>query len=217
MKGEFQMRFTVELSYAGLCFRLQKNDSWRRCVHDRNLQESDLTCDTPSDVTARSSAKGVIDIDGIIYHIEPNLTYYFDGEKELYYSSSVFRREYPEEPKFEQLRETIAKGDDEKNNIPILNVYGKFELRQPPFNQSLNDPSIVVRHESTDAGNGYVGLEAAKDEDPMLGLFVSSLERWKNHLKYHITQEYSDENASTTLEQIQKELKEIKNNWRPDY
>ncbi len=211
------MRFTVELSDASLCFRLQNDNSWRNCGNNRNLQGSDFTCDNSPDVTVRSSIIGEINIDGTIYNIAPKQVDYFGERNYLFYSSSVFHREYPEEPKFEQLRETIAKGDDEKNNIPILNVYGKFELRQPPFNQDLNDPSIVVRHESTNAGNGYVGLEAAKDEELMLDLFVSSLEHWKNHLKYHITQEYSDDLASMTLEQIHNELNEIRNNWRHDY
>jgi len=139
-------------------------------------------------------------------------------KKYLYHSSCVFRRDYPEEPILEQLKSTIAAGDDSVNNCLILNVHGKFELKQsPPFNQLINDPSIVVRHETFICGNGYVGPEAAAHDTLMHDLFVSSLEHWKNHLKYHTTQEYSDTHSSKTLKQIQKELEELRKNWQPDY
>ena len=210
------MVFTVELDQIVQLFRLQKDGSWRECTRDRSLQDSDLTCDTAYEVTERSATKGTLEIKGIVYDIDPDQ--WPTENEQLHHSSSVFRRDYPREPTLAQLKSTIATGDDSVNNSLILNVHGKFELRQsPPFNQLINDPSIVVRHETFIRGNEYVGPEAAAHETLMHDLFVSSLEHWKNHIKYHITQEYSDTPAGETLEQIQKKLEELQENWQADY
>jgi len=212
------MLFTVELSGIGPSFRLQKDGSWREFKHDTKLQEFDFSCSKASEVTKRSNTKGKLKINDIIYEIEPDIVDFPSEKKYLSHTSSVFRQAYPEEPTLAQLKSTIASGDDSVHNCLILNVQGNFELRQsPPFNQLINDPSIVVRHETFVQGNGYVGPEAAEDNRLMNDLFVSSLEHWKNHLKHHRTHEYSDTHATKTLEEIQKELKELRNNWKPDY
>jgi len=213
------MLFTIELEYyIEPSFRLQKDESWRECTSDKKLKESDFTCTTASDVIKRSNNKGMLEINGTVYEIDPDQVDFFGGKKYLSYSSSVFRRICPKEPTLAQLKSIIASGDDSTDNCLILNAQGNFELRQsPPFNQLINDPSIVVRHESFVCGNGYVGPEAAAHDTLMHDLFVSSLEHWKNHLKYHTTQEYSDTHSSKTLKQIQKELEELRNNWQPDY
>jgi hypothetical protein len=160
----------------------------------------------------------MLEINGTVYEVAPDQIEVFGDKKYLSYSSSVFRRIYPKEPTFAQLKSTIASGDDSTHNCLILNVQGNFELRQsPPFNQLINDPSIVVRHETFICGNGYVGPEAAAFDKLMDDLFVSSLEHWKDHLKYHITQEYSDTNTSKTLKQIKGELEDLRKNWKPEY
>ena len=212
------MLFTVELEYIEPIFRLQKDESWREFTSDKKLQESDFTCTAASDVTKHSNNKGMLEINSTEYIIDPDQVEYPSEKKYLYHSSCVFRRDYPEKPILEQLKSTIAAGDDSVNNCLILNVHGKFELKQsPPFNQLINDPIIVVRHETFICGNGYVGPEAAAHDTLMHDLFVSSLEHWKNHLKYHTTQEYSDTHSSKTLKQIQKEMEELRKNWQPDY
>ena len=211
------MLFTVELTHLMLSFRLQKDGSWREYDRDNKLQESDLTCTDASDVTAHSNDKSDLEINGKIYEIEPEFVEFGDMNH-LSCSSSVFRRTYPKEPTLAQLKSTIELGDDSTNNCLILNMQGDFELRQaPPFNQLSNDPSIVVRHETFVRGNDYVGPEAAADDKLMLDLFKSSLEHWKDHLKKHTTQEFSDIFTCKTLQQIQEELEELKGNWQPDY
>ena len=212
------MLFTVELKGMGLGFRLQKNETWREYTSDDKLQESDFTCTTAADVTNRSNIKGMFEINGETYEVNPSLMELGSSKKYLNYSSSMFRQIYPEKPTLAQLKSTIASGDDSTNNCLILNVQGNFELKQaPPFNQLINDPSIVLRHETFTRDNDYVGSEAAADDELMRYLFTSSLEYWKKHLKYHTTHEYSDTRASKTLEQIQEELEELRKNWQPDY
>jgi len=107
-----------------------------------------------------------------------------------------------------------ADGDDSVNNVLILKVNGQFELRQgPPFNQLLNDPSVIVRHESFNAGNKYIGSEANADDKYIDDLFIDSLEYWKDHLKDGGNQNYSDTYASMSHEEIERELMGIRDNW----
>lgn len=211
------MLFTVELTNVLISFRLQKERSWREYDRDTKLQESDFTCTNASDVIVHSNDKSDLEIDGKTYDIEPEFINFGDMNH-LSYSSSVFRQTYPKEPTLEQQKSIIASGDDSTNNCLILNVHGDFELRQaPPFNQLINDPSIVVRHETFVRGNGYVGPEAAAHDKLMHDLFVSSLKYWKDHLIYHTTHAYSGEPTRKTLKQIQAELQELQENWQPDY
>lgn len=213
------MLFTLELKFIDLCFRLQKDGSWRKCTTDSRLRDTDYTSSDPTDITTRSTAKGSLELEGEIYEVDPHQIEFPSEQANLYHASSIFRREYPEEPDREQLKQVIAAGDDQVNNCPILNANGKFELRQaPPFNQLLNDPSIIVRHETCIQGNGYVGLEASKDNRLIDDLFYwPSLEYWKNHLRHNFTQEYSDTSATQTIEEIKRELDKIRIDWLPDY
>ncbi len=213
------MLFTLELQDIGLCFRLQKDGSWRNCTTDSRLRDTDYTSSDPTDITTRSTAKGSLELEGKIYEVDPDQIEFPSEQANLFQASSIFRRKYPMEPDREQLKQVIAAGDDQVNNCLILNANGKFELRQsPPFNQLLNNPFIIVRHETSIQGNGYVGLEASKDDrliDHMC--YWASLEHWKNHLRYHCTQEYSDIPATQTIEEIKRELDKIRIDWVPDY
>jgi len=177
------MLFTIELTDIGVCYRLQNDGSWRECSEDKKLRETDFTCNDPAEVTQRSIAPETLEIDGKTYDIDPHR--WPTKHDQLHHASTLFRRDYPDEPSIDQLRQIIAQGDDAVSNVLILNVYGQFELRQsPPFNQLLNDPSIIVRHETFVAGNGYVGPEATEDEQHIRELFVDSLEYWKNRERH---------------------------------
>ena len=75
------MLFTVELEcYIEGSFRLQKDGSWRECTSDKKLQESDFTCTAVSDVTKRSNNKGMLEINGIAYEIDPVQVDLFGGK-----------------------------------------------------------------------------------------------------------------------------------------
>jgi hypothetical protein len=138
--------------------------------------------------------------------------------EQLHHASYVFRDRWPSEPTLEQLRQTIKDGDDTLYNLLVLNVDGQFELRQaPPFNQLANDPSIVVRHEITIAGNGYVGPEASRDTEFVQGEFAASLEYWRDHLETHKTQEFCEQHSGATLAELQAQVKALKARWKSDY
>lgn len=210
------MLFTIELEDIGICYRLQNDGGWRECSEDKSLKETDFRCDNPAEVTKRSVAPRTLEICGKIYDIDPHE--WPTKHDQLHFGSTVFPRNYPKEPSRDQLIQVIANGDDSVNNVLILNVYGQFELRQsPPFNQLLNDPSIIVRHESFVAGNRYVGPKASKDERYIEELFIDSLEHWKNHLRDGGNQDYSDTPASMSYDEIRHELDELRDNWTLGY
>lgn len=187
--------FTVELRNTIERFRLQKDDGWRNCLGDRGLRNSDFSCPTAGEVPNLSMFRGKLSVEGKSYVIPPedesvNINALLTN---LSYCSSVFRRVFPPVPSIEQLRSAIAGGNDNFNNSLVLNVNGKFELRQvPPFDFSANDPSVVVRHETSQAGNDYVGANAAADSRYVNQWYAASLEYWKEHLETHVTQSYCD-------------------------
>ncbi|MBU4525135.1 MAG: hypothetical protein KUA37_07495 [Desulfomicrobium sp.] len=207
------MLFTLELEGIGVCYRLQKDESWRNTAENQELMTNDFTTKRAYEITSRSYCKKTIKLEGITYDIDPRM--WPTNHEQLNFSSRVFRRLYPSEPTFEQLRETITLGNDSVSNVLILNVNGNFELRQkPPFNHLTNDPTIVIRHETYVAGNGYVGIDAGKDKKFIEDVLTMSIDYWVVHLKNHITQNYSDLHSTKSLEEIRNDLRQ---NWKPDY
>ena len=210
------MQFTLDLEGTGISFRLQKDSSWRNTTKDKELKKSDFSSDSAAKIMSLSISKPTMQLEGTTYDINPHE--WPTTHEQLHFSSRVFRRQYPSEPTFDQLKKTITLGNDAVNNVLILNVNGKFELRQsPPFNQLINDPTIVVRHETYIAGNGYVGAKAGKENKFIDDEFRVSLEFWVDHLKNHIIREYSDLHSTRSYEEISRDLEQVRQNWKPGY
>lgn len=67
-------------------------------------------------------------------------------------------------PNKEQLKEVIANGNDQYDNVLILKLDGKFQLFQRLGESTIEDLSYVTRWETFDSFNDYVGQGAAKDD-----------------------------------------------------
>lgn len=210
------MKFTLELEHVLVRFRLQSDGSWRDISNDGALRLSDSTFVRPSEITERCRSLTSVEINGIIYEIDPGQT--GPGQKTLHATASVFRNQFPQDPTIEQCRDIMAAGDDTVTNSLILNVDGVFELRAcPPFDPFNNDPTIVVRHESFGSGNDYVGPRASRDTRHVESHFGSSLGFWVSHLKTHRTQILLRDVPETPLSRIYNELNSIRGAWKPDY
>jgi hypothetical protein len=210
------MIFTVDLRGFGVRYRLQNDGTWRNLRKDSSLLTSDYRTGDSIMVAKKSPGKGTIELDAAVFKINPSEASLTD--KVLGSTSSVFRKKFPKVPQLDQLRRTIASGDDSKMNVLILNVYGDFELRTiPPFDFTKNDPTVVVRHETFVAENDCVGAEAAKDSRPIDELYSSSLEFWIKHLKTGKTQEYCDLPAAKKAEDFIAELRSIQQRWVAQY
>jgi hypothetical protein len=210
------MLFTVELGGLDIRYRLQKSGSWRLLLDDLRLMADDFTTTDPMNVDGLTPKKTMLKLDGTIYKVNPTEWSLMDAV--LGSASMCFRTEFPKTPPIDHLMEVIAAGDDSYMNILVLNVEGTFELRQcPPFDISRNDPSIVVRHETFVAGNGYVGPEATQLKQLIDDFYDSSLEAWIEHLRTGETQEFSDLPSQKSRYTIFDELESIRRNWRAQY
>lgn len=67
-------------------------------------------------------------------------------------------------PNREQLQKVIASGNDEYNNVLILNLNGTFRLIKGASGSVIGDLNYVTRWETFDSFNDYVGENAAKDD-----------------------------------------------------
>ena len=211
------MIFTIELKGMGVHYRRQNDNSWRPINEDLLLNVNDFQTNDPEEVVQMSSGEGQIELDGISYNVNPTVVH-FGHDNVLNSTSTVFRQELPKLPSVEQLREVIAGGDDSQHNSLILNVYGDFELRpRPPYDISLNDPTVIVRNETYSAGNGYVGTEAAQDEKHIEQEYAAALAIWLRHLKTGVTRVYCDAMATKPVNDILSEIYQLEQNWVPQY
>ena len=209
------MRFTIELKGELDLYRLQKDQSWRDCKNVTELAPTDMLCETAEEVLSLSKLKGEFQIGKIVYDIEPEPNTGFLPP--LHYTSSGFRRDFPTVPSVDQLREVVRSGDDSVNNLLILNVDGIFELLPVPPYDFLNNPRCVVRYETLDAGNDFVGVAASEDEDHILTVYAVMVSGWVEHLKSGATQLYFDEYQPTSIEGLPQMLDEIQKTWVSQY
>lgn len=88
------------------------------------------------------------------------------------------------EPSKKQLKGIIASGDDSRLNSLILKTDGRFELMditgKVPAQVKFPD-YVVGRFETFGRNNGYVGIEAAKDDDFINSTFNDMMKLWDIH------------------------------------
>ncbi|TNE48288.1 MAG: hypothetical protein EP343_16885 [Deltaproteobacteria bacterium] len=210
------MIYTLEVIGIGQTFRLQQDNTWRLLEQRMHLQPGDYFSEEPEGVLFRSAAKKRLEQDLPLEESGDNP--FFSARNMVTFSSRVLRRKFPALPDMEQLTKTIREGNDHVNNSLILNSHGAFELRpRPPYNPSLNDPSVAVRNETFGAGNGYVGREPASDFSFMMTLYSNLLDYWVLHLATGQTNLYVDSYANKSMEVLMKELDDVEARFEPWY
>lgn len=93
-------------------------------------------------------------------------------------------------PDKEQLRKVIADGDDTVHNVLVLCTNGKFKLIQGIGVQVADHLNYVTRWETFSAGNGYVGINASKDDVFLNATMRWANTAWKRYLKTGDTKQY---------------------------
>ncbi len=103
-----------------------------------------------------------------------------------------FRTKKPTKPLFTKsdLKNVIANGNDQENNMIVIDEDGSLLLAQGHF-PKLDYP--VKNLESFSAGNDYVGIKAAQDESFIQEQYLGLLSGWEEHL---------ESNGSMTLASI---------------
>ena len=80
-----------------------------------------------------------------------------------------------------QLIQEIASKKDDRDYRLIVDLNGYFKLIDLDFwNDNMN---YVMKIETFDAGNGYVGINASKDMRFIDDLYETALEAWNEHKK----------------------------------
>lgn len=91
-----------------------------------------------------------------------------------------------EKPTQQELQELFAEAnDDNGHHILWVDVAGKVRLSLLPEDEHPNgfqeqDPSMVLRYETFGQSNGYVGPDAAEDEEHIGSLYRSLIKEWAN-------------------------------------
>lgn len=200
------IEFFIELTGDTQSFRLQTDIfSWRE-ITIRDLTDNDFRTSDIYEIIRLQEVESRININGVTWEL--NSSEHILGETDsLDYEVYVKRTFFPLTPTRQQLVSTLEQGDDRISNALILNVYGFFELRpRETISSTIKDPSIIFRYETFDAGNEYVGREAAEHTEFVDELFAGALSYWLEHLQNGKVNYYSD---ARTLETIPELLQRI--------
>lgn len=213
------MLFTLEIENP-LDLRLQLDGSWRIISEDRAIMDFDFATEDIEEIKSKSQKGLCFEFEGKTISIgsDKNVVMH-ENYLNLSFTSSIFRKLFPNNPNYNQMIQAISCGNDSYNNTLILNIFGDFELRRD-LNGGIvgNDPSIVARHDPFLAGNGYVGLKALQGRrDWLEDLYRTSLKYWKDHFVSHRTQEHVNHIVDDRLEDIRRDLEKIKETWLPEY
>lgn len=188
-------------------YRLREDGTYRQLDNDFSLISGDFVSENPVAIRNHIDVDTTIKINGGSYPLNP--TSGTLGEVDRFHTYVYVKREVkPELPSLEQLTQVIESGDDRRSNILILNVLGKFELRDMR-SMDYRDPTIILRYESFIAGNGYIGSEAAKDENFIHSLYSTALEEWRDHLKTGRVNHYRDDFSQKNVGDLKSEIGQI--------
>lgn len=89
-------------------------------------------------------------------------------------------------PTIEELRELIKRCDDQAGHHVLWvtkngDVHvSRFPKDKPPIGFEEAEPEMQLRYETFEAGNEYVGPEAAEDESWLKELFDALVNEWPN-------------------------------------
>lgn len=219
------MDYTMDLKCGiGLkTYRLQTDGGWRRIpsFFERKLngpipiKEGDLVFDERQAVEQKKNLTNTeIELEGERYLLNPE-----NGILNIHFSiASAYadfvphKKEKPHIFTRDELKEVIASGNDEYNNVLLLDIDGRFGLRQlsrRSIRELDNDPSTAVYYPIFCAEHQEVGIEAAKEEDHINRIYAKMLDYWYAHLldgQIHICARRSPKEPIPVLEQKVTEL-----------
>lgn len=152
------MLYLLHLTSIVEFFRLQKDGTWRKCEYQSKMEPNDFSTNDPNVIISKQIKNITQEINNKSYIIEPVGGTFLSKDNQLFYAARVLRKDFPQIPKIEVLKDVIRDGNDKHINVLIIDVNGDFTLKQaPPFDFTIKDPIVCVRHEVFAAGNDYVG------------------------------------------------------------
>ncbi len=206
------MVFTLEARPRFLpnIWRLQKDGSWRT-IKDITLKDdkNDWTTSTTSVIYKFIEECESVNLGPKSYPIETAEGVVSPTDDHVYLTPTLHRTSKPHKPTLIEMKNLISQGNDERNNVLVIDFKGHFNLLE--FNTELvNSFDIAVRHEAFISGNGYIGPQAADEETFTNRVFHTMLYGWLEHLQTGQVNWFMDIPAQKSLDGIQKEIDSLK-------
>lgn len=210
------MKFTINAykNILGLddTFRLKKDEKWIAQEDFKTIdQDEDMTFDSIYEARDWIESIGKVFIDGEEVTttrgdiVESNLLS-DDFEFEIILHRSALPKNHY--PTLDQLKTLIVNGDDNYENMLIINFDGEFELKRL-FGKGdvLRTKNYAVRCEPFQPGNNYVGTKLALED--IEDLYYIMLEGWLLHLETgrSIYQEGFIQSAKEKIEKLVEDIK----------
>lgn len=188
-------------------WRLQRDGNWRPLGDDLNINgQKDWTTRNVNDTKPYCQSDIEVNLGPTTYKANPSQ--HLMGEELVTVEAAVHRLTKPHKFTIKELRDVIRNGDDNRNNILIIDLGGSFSLREfiPGI---IHDPEIAVRHEAFIAGNGYIGEAASRDNRFIKQIFLSMLNGWIMHLRTGEVNIFIDYATTKTEAELLEELDKI--------
>ncbi len=212
------MLYLLHLTSTVEFFRLQKDGTWRKCEYQSKMEPNDFSTNDPTIIISKQIVNVAQEINNKSYIIKREKEITPTKDDQLFYAARILRKDFPPIPTIERLKDVIRGGDNKHINVLIIDVNGDFKLKQaPPFDFTIKDPTVCVRHEAFAAGNDHVGKNAAESASLINSLYRDMLERWVTHLRTGKVDIFVDYSARKGTEALLEELKEMKKNWQSQY
>ncbi len=172
------MMFLLESSVEDRIYRLKNDNKWRL------LKESYYPNKVLSYVTAKDKLFSVLeeikneevsylkDLELII----PRMYDVSDIELE----PKVWRLTQPQIPQKQELESVLLEGDDNRDNVLILDLNGYFHLLSPK--KSKNNYPIAVKYDTFCAKEENVGKNALENKRKLEKTYTQLLDGWLTHL-----------------------------------
>lgn len=197
-------------------FRLKRDLTWsvQKDFHLYNKNE-DMLFDTIEEAIAWLNTNTEVNIDSEIVSTKPK-TSFKAGDDRFHFEVILHREECPEHIfTKDELRNVLLNGDDNNNNVLVVNLQGYFKL--------INRAELTyirkypVRFETFGRGNHYVGYKL--EEDFINLVYCICLEAWLMHLKTgrsiykdYLSKELTEVELLKEIKGIYSELEKIKAN-----
>jgi len=187
-------------------WRLQKDDSWRM-IKDITIKDDkkDWTTSNTSVIYKFIEECESVNLGPKIYPLEPSEGIVSPTDDHVYLTPTLHRTSKPHKPTLTEMRNLIRQGDDQINNMLIIDLNGYFSLLEFST-EHVNSFVIAVRHGAFIAGNGYIGPQAADDETFTNRVFHTMLYGWLEHLQTGQVNWFMDIPSQESLDDLHKKI-----------
>lgn len=195
---------------ASKAWRLQRDESWRKCRFAEPLKSGDFSTLSPD--VARRWLAGRLKRNwlGQVGWESTSRTTYAPGDNSLHAIAHRFRS--PSLPLWEDLQEQIAGARyDQGRRVICLDLHADFSIRDPENERVSSDPGLAAYGDEL-SGEDCLGPGAGADDRYVNETFRAFLEGWYQHLRTGRVGVYAGESEwGLDVEELTQRI----NDWKP--